>query len=344
MKNWASASAVDWYSKRNTITKVTFDGDIQSIGAYAFSGCESLSDCVLPDSVSSIGQYAFFDCKGITFFRVPDKVDHQHLHLRQLHVLYWVDCGLGVQSIEPFAFAGCPTARYIAINGSATEVKGNAFQGDKNATLLIVGKQQMTDFTDYTGINDAATGSVDTKVFRICYLKDIEQGRLLKRYAANNTTAAIGSTGSYANTSDLYAYSFDSNNDGKADYLHVAGASAMETTWADKTQVPWNEIRETLTKVCVEDDVTSVGPYAFEDCTALTFARIGKGPRPSARTHSTTAPPSRSSSATSALSPPAPDRRLQCLRQRRCQRRLLRRVRGRCDPHPQATSSITART
>ena len=81
----------------------------------------------------------------------------------------------------------------------------------------------MTDFTDYTGINDAATGSVDTKVFRICYLKDIEQGRLLKRYAANNTTAAIGSTGSYANTSDLYAYSFDSNNDGKADYLHYMG-------------------------------------------------------------------------------------------------------------------------
>lgn len=278
MKNWASASAVDWYSKRNTITKVTFDGDIQSMGAYAFSGCESLSDCVLPDSVSSIGQYAFFDCKGITFFRVPDKVTTINTYtFANCTSLYWVDCGLGVQSIEPFAFAGCPTARYIAINGSATEVKGNAFQGDKNATLLIVGKQQMTDFTDYTGINDAATGSVDTKVFRICYLKDIEQGRLLKRYAANNTTAAIGSTGSYANTSDLYAYSFDSNNDGKADYLHVAGASAMETTWADKTQVPWNEIRETLTKVCVEDDVTSVGPYAFEDCTALTFARIGKG-------------------------------------------------------------------
>ena len=278
MKNWASASAVDWYSKRNTITKVTFDGDIQSIGAYAFSGCESLSDCVLPDSVSSIGQYAFFDCKGITFFRVPDKVTTINTYtFANCTSLYWVDCGLGVQSIEPFAFAGCPTARYIAINGSATEVKGNAFQSDKNATLLIVGKQQMTDFTDYTGINDAATGSVDTKVFRICYLKDIEQGRLLKRYAANNTTAAIGSTGSYANTSDLYAYSFDSNNDGKADYLHVAGASAMETTWADKTQVPWNEIRETLTKVCVEDDVTSVGPYAFEDCTALTFARIGKG-------------------------------------------------------------------
>lgn len=278
MKNWASASAVDWYSKRNTITKVTFDGDIQSIGAYAFSGCESLSDCVLPDSVSNIGQYAFFDCKGITFFRVPDKVTTINTYtFANCTSLYWVDCGLGVQSIEPFAFAGCPTARYIAINGSAAEVKGNAFHGDKNATLLIVGKQQMTDFTDYTGINDAATGSVDTKVFRICYLKDIEQGRLLKRYAANNTTAAIGSTGSYANTSDLYAYSFDSNNDGKADYLHVAGASAMETTWADKTQVPWNEIRETLTKVCVEDDVTSVGPYAFEDCTALTFARIGKG-------------------------------------------------------------------
>ena len=64
MKNWASASAVDWYSKRNTITKVTFDGDIQSIGAYAFSGCGSLSDCVLPDSVSNIGQYAFLTARA----------------------------------------------------------------------------------------------------------------------------------------------------------------------------------------------------------------------------------------------------------------------------------------
>lgn len=278
MKNWASANAVDWYSKRNTITKVTFDGDIQSIGAYAFSGCQNLADCVPPASVENIGQYAFFDCKALTFVRVPDKVKTISTYtFANCTALVWADCGLGVESIEPFAFSGCSNARYISINGSATEVKGNAFQGDKNATLLIVGKQQMTDFTDYTGIKDASTGSVDTKVFRICYLKDIETGRLMDRYAANNTTAAIGASGSYANTSDLYAYSFDSDNDGKSDYLHVAGASAMETTWADKTQVPWNAIRATLTKVCVEDDVTSVGPYAFEDCTALQFARIGKG-------------------------------------------------------------------
>lgn len=278
MKNWASANAVDWYSKRNTITKVTFDGDIQSIGAYAFSGCQNLADCVPPASIETIGQYAFFDCKALTFVRVPDKVKTISTYtFANCTALVWADCGLGVESIEPFAFSGCSNARYISINGSATEVKGNAFRGNKNATLLIVGKQQMTDFTDYTGIKDASTGSVDTKVFRICYLKDIETGRLMDRYAANNTTAAIGASGSYANTSDLYAYSFDSDNDGKSDYLHVAGASAMETTWADKTQVPWNAIRSTLTKVCVEDDVTSVGPYAFEDCTALQFARIGKG-------------------------------------------------------------------
>lgn len=135
MKNWASASAVDWYSKRNTITKVTFDGDIQSIGAYAFSGCESLSDCVLPDSVSNIGQYAFFDCKGITFFRVPDKVTTINTYtFANCTSLYWVDCGLGVQSIRAVCLCWLPHRRYLAINGSAAEVKGNAFQGDKNAT------------------------------------------------------------------------------------------------------------------------------------------------------------------------------------------------------------------
>lgn len=274
MKSWASASAVEWSSKVSSIKKVTFNGNITSIGAYAFAGCSNLTVCDLPETVDKIGQYAYYNCTSLEKMRIPDAVTSiQTYTFAGCSALSWVDCGLGIQVIEPFAFTNCTNVRYIVVNGTCTKIKANAFTGDTKAILLLIGKQSKTGFEDYTGIDDAQSNP-GQNVARICYLNDIDSGRILKRYPANNTTASNMDSETVRDT-DLYAYAFDTDNDGKSDYLHIAGSASMETNWSGKTSVPWDELRGTLTKVRLEDDVQSVGPYAFTDCTALKYIRIG---------------------------------------------------------------------
>lgn len=274
MKSWASASAVEWSSKVSSIKKVTFNGNITSIGAYAFAGCSNMTMCDLPETVDKIGQYAYYNCTSLEKMRIPDAVTSiQTYTFAGCSALSWVDCGLGIQVIEPFAFTNCTNVRYIVVNGTCTKIKANAFTGDTKAILLLIGKQSKTGFEDYTGIDDAQSNP-GQNVARICYLNDIDSGRILKRYPANSTTASNMDSETVRDT-DLYAYAFDTDNDGKSDYLHIAGSASMETNWSSKTSVPWDELRGTLTKVRLEDDVQSVGPYAFTDCTALKYIRIG---------------------------------------------------------------------
>ena len=44
---------------------ITFDGDITSIGNFAFEYCPGLVSITIPNSVTSIGESAFDSCRGL---------------------------------------------------------------------------------------------------------------------------------------------------------------------------------------------------------------------------------------------------------------------------------------
>ena len=45
---------------------ITFNGDVTSIGDWAFIGCSGLTSIDIPNSVTSIGYQAFYGCSGLT--------------------------------------------------------------------------------------------------------------------------------------------------------------------------------------------------------------------------------------------------------------------------------------
>lgn len=61
-----SDKIVPWNNYRNQIKKITFTGNITSVGNYAFCECSSLTSITIPNSVTSIGESAFAYCSKIT--------------------------------------------------------------------------------------------------------------------------------------------------------------------------------------------------------------------------------------------------------------------------------------
>ncbi|MBQ8335170.1 MAG: leucine-rich repeat domain-containing protein [Tidjanibacter sp.] len=53
---------------------ITFDGDVTTIGIYAFYYCSSLASVTIPGSVTSIGEGAFAGCSSLASVTIPDSV------------------------------------------------------------------------------------------------------------------------------------------------------------------------------------------------------------------------------------------------------------------------------
>ena len=91
------------FSGCSSLTSVVINGG--SIGYYAFNGCDSLTSVEIGDSVTSIGENAFYECSSLTSVEIPDSVT----------------------SIGWFAFYGCSSLTSVEIPDSVTSIGNWAF-------------------------------------------------------------------------------------------------------------------------------------------------------------------------------------------------------------------------
>ena len=64
--NFTDASGNRLSVSTSSATKLQFDGEIKSIGSYAFHNCSALTSLTLPNSVTSIGFFAFSNCTKLS--------------------------------------------------------------------------------------------------------------------------------------------------------------------------------------------------------------------------------------------------------------------------------------
>ena len=267
--------AFDWCSN---LSSITLSNNITSIGTFAFNGCSSLTSITIPDSVTSIENYAFSGCSSLTSITIPD----------------------GVTSIGNLVFNGCSSLTAISLSCKSSLKKSDF--GDQ-ADLVSYTNQHLLTKTEAKAKTCTEDGNKEYWTCEHCgkyFLSDdtnpetakavelsetvipaLKHKNATTRGAVKPTETEPGYSGDrYCPDCDTvlekgYTYWNEGNLTWKLDAdgtLTISGTGAMKDYDSDDS--PATQKKDSVKKVVIEDDVTSIGDYAFWNCSNLTSITI----------------------------------------------------------------------
>ena len=113
IKDGTKTIASGAFSGCRSLTEIIIPDSINVINDDTFSNCSSLTSVTIPDSVTEIGDSAFFWCKALISITIPESVT----------------------SIGYDAFTWCESLTNITIPDSVIHIDDNAFCGDYNLVI-----------------------------------------------------------------------------------------------------------------------------------------------------------------------------------------------------------------
>ena len=253
------------FSNCTGLTSVTIGDGVTSIGNSAFARCTSLTSITIPDSVTSIGQYAFDKCTSLRSVTIDD----------------------GVTSIGNYAFRDCMGLTSVTIGDSVTSIGSAAFRYcyklvevyNKSSLNITIGSED----NGYVGRYAKA---VYTEPY-VSKLSTDEDGYIL--YTDGEEISLIGYTGNDtvltlpAGITEINQGAFYHNEKISIESVTVPdsvtriGMNAFEGCLIETAIIPaiaCSFIANSALRSVTITSGTSIGEWAFYDCTSLTSITI----------------------------------------------------------------------
>ena len=285
--------AKNLYLNGELITELVIPDSVTSIGSYAFYNCTGLTNIVIPNSVTSIGIGAFEDCTGLTSVEIPDSVTSiGDYAFRGCTGLTSIEIPNSVTSIGDYAFEGCTGLTSIVIPNSVTSIGEGAFYNCTGLTSVVIGNSvtsiESYAFSSCFGLTSVVIGNSVTSIgkdaFSVC-------SRLKTVINLSNLTFTKGSTDNgyvayYAdkvyNASDCsivddFIFVKPNNVNTLLYYLGNATELTLPADYKGENYVIDSAVfknNTVITSVTIPNSVTSIGRYAFYNCTGLKEVHI----------------------------------------------------------------------
>ncbi|WP_400233890.1 leucine-rich repeat domain-containing protein [Methanomethylophilus alvi] len=265
-----------WYYSRAVLKEVVIEDGVTSIGSNAFSGCSSLASVTIPDSVTSIGSNAFYGCSSLASVTIPDSVTSiDSSAFSGCSSLASITIPDGVTSIGDDAFYRCSSLASVTIPDSVTSIGGSAFYGCSSLVSVAI-PDSVTSIggSAFYGCSSLVSVAIPDSVTSIGYSAFSGCTRL-KELTIPISVNAVGSNSYpvFSGCTNIEKVTFTPGT-GKG-YGYGTDSSLSYDNYYSYT--PWYYSRAVLKEVVIEDGVTSIGSYAFRDCTGLRELIIGNG-------------------------------------------------------------------
>ena len=243
-KTAAVASNPNYYSGAIDIpSSFVYNGstyNVKSIGSRAFLNCSELISITFPNSVTTIGSSAFERCTGLTDVVIGDGVTFiDYEAFKNCSSLSSLTLPSSLKTIENETFSGCTSlSEIIAKRTTPPTIVSTTFDGvDKTACMIYVPEGCQSTYASATNWK-AFTNIVERTVVAYdgC-------GANVTYTIYSDMTMVISGTGNM----DMLLFADHPTYDG---YCH------------------------SIKKVIIEEGVSGIGPYAFNECTGMISVTI----------------------------------------------------------------------
>ena len=243
--NWQNYEKDKYIGNISIPQYVTYDDityQVTSVDDYAFYYCTELTHVILPEGITDIGYMAYYRCDNLTSIIIPE----------------------GIRYIDNFAFGDCANLKYVILPSSLLETGYFVFKSCINLTYIVCNAKVPPT------LGSEPFYSVDTPI---------------PVYVPESSVAAYQSTGKWNEFTNIKPIVTTSGTCGDnlrwnyANYgiLIIDGAGTMNNySFGEENKAPWYEYREFINEVIINEGVTSIGNYAFEECSQLNSITLPK--------------------------------------------------------------------
>ena len=244
-----------------TLTEITISDSVTGIGNLAFCSCDNLASVTIPNSVTSIGDYAFTYCTNLTSITIGSGITSiAEGTFSNCISLTDVNIPNSVTSIGDIAFSNCTSLTSITIPNSVTNIGDCAFSLCGSLTSItipdsvtIIGDSAFSD-TNLTEINVNTSNNNYSSENGVLYNKNktiliaYPMGKTASFFIIPDSITSIGDNAFYKCT-NLTSITIPNSVTSIGDYAFYKCTN--------------------LTSIIIPNSVTSIGDYAFSICTNL---------------------------------------------------------------------------